>query len=236
VSDPAAAVEQEAPRKPRQWSQARRDADAKRRAGGRLKGDADLVAEDVVGEAVDHLITVAGIFIVPVAPHVGLTIAGVPHPDAPAKLNALESTPQDWLVQCRAAMAGRALLEHARRNTRVLALVGRFNALFRNVELLEVAGALAASVAVDAHLAPADAVAVLPGGARYPIFQPVIGDVIDFIASQRPPEPLAPERVDKRARNSHAAGAWSGDGAAATEEPTLRREGQAVIEGGVQDT
>lgn len=163
----------------RTWSDARRAAAAEGRAkrAGRRSADLELVAEDVVNEAVSNITAAALMFVVPVAPHVGFTIAGVPHPDEPQ-----DRPPQRWIVQSRAQIAGQALLEHAQRSPRILAAVHRFNLMFQNVALLEAAGAVVAAVAVDARLAPPDAVILLPGGLRYPVFAPVIGDTIAYVA------------------------------------------------------
>lgn len=178
MSEETTTSQPETPRR-RTWSDAQRASHAASRARrqGRSGTDPELVAEEVVAEAVANITTAALMFVVPVAPHVGFTIAGVPHPDEPQ-----DRPPQRWIVQSRAVIAGQALLEHAQRNPRILAAVHRFNLLFQNVALLEAAGAVVAAAAVDAHLAPPDAVVVLPGGIRYPIFAPVIGDTIAYVA------------------------------------------------------
>ena len=135
--------------------------------------DAELIAEDVVGDAVANVITLSG-FLMPIAPYTAVTIAGVPDPENEGSM----------LVQSRAEMAGRVLLEHAKRNHRVLAAIARFNQLFQSVELVEVVGSVVAAGAVDAHVVEPDATIALPGGAQVPILAPVIGDTIAYIAAQ----------------------------------------------------
>lgn len=239
----------------RTWSPARRAAAEQRRrqrAENRiegLKGDAELIAEDVIGEAVDNMVTLAG-FAMPIAPYTAVTIAGVPG-----------ERDGEWVVKSRALMAGNVLLEHAKRNPRILQVIARFNAAFKSVELLEVAGSVVAAAAVDAKLVEPDAVVALPGGLEMPILAPAIGDTIAYIASQQAqPSPSGAYRVDKRggptAEASESAepdeptaeqrAEFAGIKArlAAREralangepDPTLRREGQTVVPGGVEDT
>lgn len=247
----------------RTWSPARRAAAENRRrtrsaAGVKdVRGDAELVAEEVIGEAVDNMITLAG-FAMPIAPHTAVTIAGVPEPD---------TRPEEgrWLVKSRAVMAGNVLLEHAKRNPRILQVVARFNLMFKNVELLEVAGAVVAAAAVDAKVVEPDAVVALPGGLEMPILAPVIGDTIAYIAAQQAQASPPAYRVDKRPDRGAAASAEGAEGdeprdeptpaqraeAARTRarilarenalangqpDPTLRREGQTIVPGGVEDT
>jgi len=228
------------------------------------------VADEVVADAVGNVIALAGL-IMPLAPYTAVTVAGVPDADG-----------QGWVVKSRADMAGRVLLEHAKRNPRVLAFLARFNLMFRNVELVEVSAALVASVAVDARLVPPDATIALPGGAQMPILAPAIGDTIEYIASQREAaaapefttiatqarrtqsstgvaEPEAPwvasspvdevpsegepardEPSPSQLRKARAArerlAARDAELAAGRPDPTLRREGQAIVPGGVTDT
>src|SRR5215469_4398496 len=174
----------------RTWSAARRAAAGRRAATGDMtRGtDAQLVAEDVIGTAVDNLKGVAGMFVIPVAPITGLTIIGVPaegHKPGPTDWQETPA-PGEWAVPSRADMMGRALLPQVARNPRLLAMVDRFNQLFRNVELLEAAASIAAAVAVDAGVVPADATVTLPGGIHYPVLDPVIGDVLEYMRSQQP--------------------------------------------------
>jgi hypothetical protein len=113
----------------RQWSEARRNAQRRRGTSAEsTRPDSELIAEDAIAEAVANITTLAG-YALPIAPYTAVTIAGVPHPD---------STPERplWIVQSRAELAGRVLLEHAKRNPRILAAVARFNLMFKNVELL----------------------------------------------------------------------------------------------------
>jgi hypothetical protein len=257
MSDDATVVEERkrGPQKGGTWSPARRAAAAQRRRGSDgQRPDADLIAEEVIDEAVANVTTLAG-FIMPIAPYTAVTLAGVIDPDSPKDA-------QTWLVKSRAEMAGSVLLEHAKRNRRVLAAVARFNLLFKNVELLEVVGSVGAAVAVDAKLMPADASIKLPGGAEYPILYPAIGDTIEFIAGQdaaaEAAERAQGHEVPRRRRRTESADAVSTpqapyeptletpeDAAAMRErltkrnaelDPTLRREGQTVIEGGVEAT
>jgi len=178
----------------RQWSQARCAAQGQRRrrddATDGARPDVEVIAEEQVAEAVANITTLAG-FAMPIAPYTAVTLMGVPGPtpDAP------------WLVSSRAEMAGRVLLEHAKRNRRVLAAIARFNLMFKNVELLEVAGSVVASVAVDAKLVPPDATITLPGGIEAPILYPAIGDTIEYIAAQQAAAtPESAVRVERQAR------------------------------------
>jgi hypothetical protein len=213
--------------------------------------DAELIAEDVVGDAVANVITLSG-FLMPIAPYTAVTIAGVPDPENEGSM----------LVQSRAEMAGRVLLEHAKRNHRVLAAIARFNQLFQSVELVEVVGSVVAAGAVDAHVVEPDATIALPDGAQVPILAPVIGDTIAYIAAQEDqaraqgievprrgrrttPEPDEgprdrrgmTERQRAEAAESRARLA-ARDAALARGEPdpTLRREGQTVVAGDVTAT
>ena len=167
-------VASERPR--RTWSANRRAAQGRRRRDDATDGarpDVEVIAEEQVAEAVANITTLAG-FAMPIAPYTAVTLMGVPG-----------DKPGEWLVQSRAEMAGRVLLEHAKRNRRVLAAIARFNLMFKNVELLEVAGSVVASVAVDAKLVPPDATITLPGGIEAPILYPAIGDTIEYIAGQQ---------------------------------------------------
>jgi len=262
----------EAPEKPkRTWSPARRAAQSGRRSSPADTGrpDAQLVAEEVVGTAVDNLKGAAGMFIIPIAPLTGITICGVPaegYEPGPADWQE-QPKPGEWAVPSRADMMGRALLPQVARNPRLLALVDRFNQLFRNVELLEAAASIAAAAAVDAGAVPADASVTLPGGLQYPILEPVIGDVLEYMRSQQPQamavivarqarrtesangvtqpeepyqappdEPTAAQRAhaaETRRRIAERDAVREANGGV---EPTLRREGQIVLEGGVEDT
>lgn len=243
----------------RRWSPARRAAANARRdrrnAEARIEGekpDLELVAEQVIGEAVDNMITLAG-FAMPIAPYTAVTIAGVPG-----------EREGEWIVRSRALMAGNVLLEHAKRNPRILRVVARFNLMFKNVELVEVVGSVVAAGAVDAKLVPPDATIVLPGGIEMPVLAPAIGDTIDYIAAQQAGAvPVEGTVVEKRADRGAAAGADEGTGidepsaeqraeAARTRErirqrdehraqnggvePTARREGQTIVGGGVEST
>ena len=234
------------------WSPARRAAAARRRgsADGQ-RPDAELIAEEVVGEAVANITTLAG-FIMPIAPYTGITIAGVPG-----------EKEGEWIVKSRAEMAGSVLLEHAKRNRRVLAAVARFNLLFKNVEIIEVAGAVIASAAVDAKLVEPDATVKLPGGIEAPILYPAIGDTIQYIALQQETQVVAhPTAKLSREESRAAGGSGSGQDEMTPEqrgearrirrelerrnaeleaqgvplEPTARREGQVVVEGDVTKT
>jgi hypothetical protein len=177
------------PSKGSEWSPARRAAAAGRRRGpvDGQRPDAELIAEEVVGEAVANMTTLAG-FLTPIAPYTGITISGV------------RDKAGEWVVKSRAEMAGSVLLEHAKRNRRVLAAVQRFNLMFKNVELLEVVGSVVASAAVDAKIVEPDASVKLPGGAEFPILYPAIGDTIEFIASQQQPGVVVGERVASGSR------------------------------------
>lgn len=205
--------------KGRTWSASRRAAWRRRQEGkaaprsrnGRA-ADVDLIAEEVVGEAVANVTTLAG-FLMPIAPYTAVTVAGVPHP----------TEPDAWIVAPRAQMAGRVLLEHAKRDVRVLRAIDRFNRMFQSVEALEVAASVVASVAVDAHMVDPHAAIALPGGAKAPLLAPVIGDTIAYIDAE----------------NAAQNGAQQGprmDGAAASADRTTRREGQTVVDGGVEGT
>jgi len=238
----------------RGWSEARRKASEQRRQGAAASSrpDPELIAEEVIGDAVANVITLAG-FVMPFAPYTAVTLAGVPGEEAGT-----------WVVRSRAEMAGAVLLEHAKRNNRVLAAVHRFNLLFKNVELAEVVGSVVASVAVDAHVIPPDATMALPGGMKLPILAPAIGDTIAYIAGQEEAAHAAGHvRLDPDAGIGGAGQAWEHIAGAPTqptpeqlaaahaarerrrarderiangEEPTVRREGQTVIPGGVTDT
>lgn len=166
----------------RTWTPAQREAQMKARAAAaaRRRGDpdvsrsdAELVAEDVIAEAVDNITVLAG-YAMPIAPYTAITIAGVPDPEQEG----------GWLVRSRAQMAGNVLLEHAKRNPRILAVVARFNLMFKNVELLEVAGSVVAAAAVDAKMVEPTATVKLPGEIEFPILYPAIGDTIEYIAGQ----------------------------------------------------
>ena len=245
----------------RTWSPARRAAAARRRSGETdgQRPDAELIAEEVVGEAVANITTLAG-FIMPIAPYTGITIAGVPG-----------EREGEWIVRSRAEMAGSVLLEHAKRNHRVLAAVARFNLMFKNVEIIEVAGAVIASAAVDAKLVEPDAIVKLPGGIEAPILYPAIGDTIQYIALQQQTEVVA-HPTEKLTREESLAAGGRGQEEMTTEqraearrirrnleqrdkeleaergrvvtglaqgvplEPTARREGQVVVEGDVTKT
>lgn len=241
----------------RQWTQARRDAQARRRqrrddAPDGVRPDAEVIAEEQVAEAVANITTLAG-FAMPIAPYTAVTLMGVPG-----------EREGEWIVQSRAEMAGRVLLKHAERNRRVLAAIARFNLMFKNVELVEVAGAVLASAAVDAKLVPADATIMLPGGIEMPILTPAIGDTIEYIAAQQAGQAASAERVERQARPtvttpdvSEPEAPWSSplaaeqgspaqvrarlehrDAAIANGglDPTLRREGQVRVEGDVTGT
>ena len=240
----------------RTWSPARRAAAARRRSGETdgQRPDAELIAEEVVGEAVANITTLAG-FIMPLAPYTGITIAGVPG-----------EKEGEWIVRSRAEMAGSVLLEHAKRNRRVLAAVARFNLIFKNVEIIEVAGAVIASAAVDAKLVEPNATVKLPGGVEVPILYPAIGDTIQYIALQQQTEVVA-HPTEKLSREKSVAAGGAGSGGGGQEEmtaeqkaearrirrellrrdaeleaqgiplePTARREGQVVVEGDVTKT
>jgi hypothetical protein len=253
--------EQEQEDKPRrQWTDAQRAAHAarRRRPAPDLRvadgTDVQQMAEEAVGEAVANVITLSG-FLMPLAPYTAVTLAGVPHPEQAGQ----------WLVKSRAEMAGEVLLEHAKRNKRVLAAIQRFNLMFKNVELIEVAGAVAASVAVDAKLVPADATIALPGGIQMPILAPAIGDTIEYIAAQQeaaraqgievppqsrrtesaagvgqPEQPWAPEEPSeeqlRQARATRERIAARDAAIANGTDPTLRREGQTIVPGGMEKT
>ena len=227
------------------WSPARRAAAARRRGGSDgQRPDAELIAEEVVGEAVANITTLA-MWVTPFAPYTGYTIAGVP--------GAREG---EWLVRSRAEQAGGVLLEHAKRNRRVLAAVARFNLLFKNVEIIEVAGAVVASVAVDAKLVEPNATVKLPGGIEAPILYPAIGDTIQYVAylEQEQEQAVAAQPTTRPGPRSESAAA--GDEMTPEQreearqtrarltkrnaeleqqgvplEPTTRREGQLVVEG-----
>lgn len=220
MSEPETTAEQAAQEpKGRTWSASRRAAWRKRQEGkaeprsrnGRAV-DVDLIAEEVVGEAVANVTALAG-FLMPIAPYTAVTLAGVPHP-----------TESDaWIVAPRAQMAGRVLLEHAKRDARVLRAIDRFNRMFQSVEALEVAASLVASVAVDAHVVDAHAAIALPGGAQAALLAPVIGDTIAYIDAE----------------NEAQGGAQQGprmDGTAGTGSPGTRHEGQTTVPGGVEAT
>lgn len=232
VETPPAADEKQDGR--RTWSAARRqraiEAQDRRRAesaatGARPQGrrqrvadGVELVAEEVVGEAVANVVTLCG-FVMPFAPYVAVTLAGVPHPE---QENA-------WLVKSRAEMAGNVLLEHAKRDRRVLAAIDRFNRLFTNVEVVEVVGGVVAAAAVDAHLIEPDASIALPGGVQMPLLAPVIGDTVAYIAAQQEAAQGPAQQGDRREPEWGVARASAADG-------TVRHEGQTVIVGGVEDT
>lgn len=197
----------------RTWSPARRAAAAHRRRGSDTDGqrpDAELIAEEVIGEAVANITTLAG-FIMPLAPYTGITIAGVPG-----------EKEGEWIVRSRAEMAGSVLLEHAKRNRRVLAAVARFNLMFKNVEIIEVAGAVIASAAVDAKLVEPDATVKLPGGIEAPILYPAIGDTIQYIALQQQTEVVAHPTAKLTREESVAAG-----GPGSSEEMTAEQRAEA---------
>ena len=221
------------------WAAARRRKTAASPASSKF--DTELIAEDVIAEAVDNMVTLAG-FAMPIAPYTAVTIAGVPG-----------DVEGGWVVKSRAAMAGAILLEHAKRNPRILNVVARFNMMFKNVELVEVVGSVIAAGAVDAKLIPPDASIALPGGLEVPILAPAIGDTIEYIAmqqygpeqagvvlergrrSQRDDTELSPAQRRQAAetrRRLAERDAQIGNGP----DPTLRREGQTVITGGVEDT
>jgi len=246
------------------WTPARRAAAERARADRErrstpdsARSDVELVAEDQIAEAVANITTLAN-FALPFAPYTAITIAGVPHPEQA----------DTWLVAPRAQMAGHVLLEHAKRNRRVLAAVARFNLMFKNVELMEVAASVVASVAVDAHVVPADAAIALPGGAAMPILTPVIGDTIAYIAGQvdAGPAVVQTERRTRRTVSSEGVtepeepwGSTTGQAEPTADqvakahevrerlrerderiangtEPTLRRDGQVIVPGGVEAT
>lgn len=228
--------------------QARRERAQK---NGSARTDAELIAEDVVGDAVANVITLSG-FLMPIAPYTAVTIAGVPDPENEGSM----------LVQSRAEMAGRLLLEHAKRNHRVLAAIARFNQLFQSVELVEVVGSVVAAGAVDAHVVEPDATIALPGGAQVPILAPVIRDTIAYIAAQEDQARAQGIEVPRRGRRTtpkpddeprdargmtaaqHQEAAATRARIAAREaayargepDPTLRREGQTVVTGDVTAT
>jgi hypothetical protein len=246
------------PSKGSEWSPARRAAAAGRRRGpvDGQRPDAELIAEEVIGEAVANMTTLAG-FLTPIAPYTGITIAGVPGKND-------ENGNPTWIVKSRAEMAGSVLLEHAKRNRRVLAAVQRFNLMFKNVELLEVVGSVVASAAVDAKIVEPDASVKLPGGAEFPILYPAIGDTIEFIASQQEPGVVVGERVATGPRpGPEVAGPQAREPMAQEEgmpqtpeqaaamrerltkrnerisnglEPTATRQGQTVVPGDVTKT
>lgn len=237
----------------RTWSPARRAAAAHRRRHGETDGqrpDAELIAEEVVGEAVANITTLAG-YIMPIAPYTGITVMGVPG-----------EKEGEWIVRSRAEMAGSVLLEHAKRNRRVLAAVARFNLMFKNVEIIEVAGAVVASAAVDAKLVEPDATIKLPGGIEAPILYPAIGDTIQYIALRQQTEVVA-HPTEKLTRQESVAAGGGGSSDELTSEQraearkvrrelerrnaeleaqgvplaaTARREGQTVVEGDVTKT
>ena len=250
----------------RQWSEARRAAAQKPRTGRSQPAgvtDADLIAEDVIGEAVDNITTLAG-YVMPFAPYTAVTLMGVPDPESS------DDRQLPWIVKSRAQMAGEILLAHAKTNRRLLAAVARFNLLFKNVELLEVAGSVVAAAAVDAHLVEPDATIALPGGLELPILAPAIGDTIEFIAAQEraaeaqaraegrevpqrrrrtqspngvsepeqpwsPDEPTAAQRAEaeETRRRLEARNAVIANGGV---DPTLRREGQTIVPGDERST
>lgn len=253
------AVQGERPR--RRWTPEQRErimAGRKRTRGGdagSAQPDVELIAEDVVSEAVDNVKAIATMFVMPVAPYTGVTLAGVPDPEKKG----------EWLVRSRAEMAGAVLLEHAKSNPRMLAIIHRFNLMLKNVALVEVVGSVVASVAVDAHLVEPDAAVVLPGGVEYPILMPAIGDVIEYVASQQGARPevgtVKLERQSRRTESAEGVAApadpWNGEltpeqrAEAAQmrarlaerdrliengDEPTLRREGQTIVPGDVTGT
>jgi len=248
----------------RAWSPARRAAAekaaqdrARRSAAESTRSDVELVAEDQIAEAVANITALCGLM-APLAPYTAYTLAGVPG-----------EKPGEWYVLPRAEMAGRVLLEHAKRNRRVLAAVARFNLMFRNVELVEVAASVVASVAVDAKLVQPDAAVALPGGRQLPILTPAIGDTIAFMASQGATRTVSAVHTERQARRTTSDdgvtepdapwGSTAGQSEPTPEqlatahrlreerrhrderiangsEPTMRREGQVIVPGGVQDT
>lgn len=270
MTDTTTAEERDTQR--RTWSAARRAAaerareerEARRRAPVDLrKRDHELVAEAVVGEAVDNLKGIAALFVMPVAPYTALTITGVPaqgyEPEAGAWMEPLQ--PGRWVVVSRADMIGRALLPQAQRNARLLAVLDRINGALRSVEVLEATAAIAASAAVDARMVEPDLTVQLPGGIEYPVLSAVIGDTIEFVAAQQPaggeqrqakrqrratendegvqepgqPWPVTPDQAEPNEAQLAAAHALR-EARAAREAGTQRADGQVVIPGGVEDT
>jgi hypothetical protein len=228
----AEAGPEDRPKESRRWSEARRkrflERAANRKTGGRAPGgeapERELIAEEVVGDAVANMITVAG-YAMPFVPYVAVTVAGVPHPD-----EAENKEPTRWVVQSRARMAGDILLEHAKRDVRILRAVDRFNRLFTNVEAVEIVAAVGAASMVDAKLIDPHATIKLPGGLEMPILAPVIGDTIDYMDQALGQLEEVPQQGPRLERTSEQA---SPDGEAGA---TTARQGQTVIEGDVTKT
>jgi hypothetical protein len=143
--------------------------------------EADVRA--AVIEAEQNLVMV-GAVLTTVAPHLGLTIAGLPSADWPSNRPVREAQAAGkMVVRSRAVLAGTILEAHARRNARILELILRFNGLFRGSVALEVGASLAAAAAADAGVDPQFTLAVPLLGLVRPI-PLVIGDVLDEMSRQ----------------------------------------------------
>lgn len=229
------------PRK-RQWSEARRRAELERRRRlmaeradratltEAVKPDLDLVADKVVGEAVDNVKAFSVMFLRPFLPYTAVTICGIEAPEG-----SPEGTPP--LVFSRADLAGEALLEQTKRSPRLLRAIDRFNAVFRNMGLMEAVAGTIAAAAVDLEMVAPDAALRVPGPrgpVDLPVLAPVIGDVVQYMAQQ---EQLA-QRLNRETQVAHLEPEPRRSRRREAPEPdgTVPREGQAVIEGGVTQT
>ena len=244
AAEPDGASSERAESRPRRrWSPAQRAAHAKRRKlidgaradlgkDGRTPRSApatasvDLVAKEVIDTAVANVKGLC-LYLAPFAPYAAITLMGAQD----------ESGAE--LVRSRAEMAGRVLLRQAENDPRIVRAVARFNRLFESVEAVEVIGAVGASVAVDAKLVDPH-LRIRYGPVEFPILEPVIGDTIAFIDAQKEAQGVmpTPERVEPvpREESTAARGPYPGQHGTAVASASVRREGQMVVPGGVEDT
>ena len=131
-------------------------------------------ARSIVNKAVANTQTI-GAFLMMVAPHTGLAIAGLRDPNS-----------KRVIVRSRAEVAGEILLgqiasatssDEIERAARIVELLRRYNSMFDYSAIGDLAGSIAVAAAIDARFIRPD-FKVKVGQFELPIVQATIGDVV----------------------------------------------------------
>jgi C2H2-type zinc finger len=149
---------------------------SRQRAGGKAppSGGLESIARTVVNKAIANTQVVGG-FVMLVAPHLGLAIAGL-----------RDAQTQKVIVRSRAEITGGILLsniaaaqtaEQIQRAAQILELLRRYNSIFEASALGDVVFSLAIAGAVDARLIRPD-FKLKVGQLELPVVQATIGDVV----------------------------------------------------------
>src|SRR5207248_8267391 len=113
---------------------------------------AEQTPDQVVDRFVANLQDVGVMLAGSVAPHLGVTIAGVENPLKPG----------EWLVRSRAVIAGNLIRERARKSLQTLRLLMAFNRLFDVPDSFILATSLPEALALDTGRMTVDATLALP--------------------------------------------------------------------------